>query len=139
MGYDAKYCNKIKDDELIKQAKDENRILLTRDRLLAKRFAVPCVLIKLEDIESQLSYVIKRFGLNTKNIFTRCPACNGELEEIEKEKAYNNVSPFVFLKYNNFSICKSCGKYYWKGNHWEKIKESLNNLTESLSYGNIFL
>lgn len=129
MGYDAKYFHKISDDELIKQAKDEGRILLTRDRSLAKRFAVSCLLIKTQDIESQLNYVIKRFGLDINNIFTRCPSCNGKLEEIEKEKVYNNVPDFVFSSYDNFSICKACLKYYWKGPHWEKIKESLNKLT----------
>lgn len=131
MGYDAKYSNKTSDGELIKQARDEERILLTRDRLLAKKYIVPSLLIKEQDIQSQIKQVIKRFSLNTKNIFTRCPACNGALEEIEKQRAYNNVPNIVFCRYDNFSICKSCGKYYWKGNHWEKIKESLNNLTET--------
>jgi len=130
MGYDTKYCNRISDNELIKKARDEERILLTRDRLLSKRFVVPCLLIKSEDIENQLKQVIKRFNLDTKNLFTRCPSCNCELEEIEKERAYNNVPDFIFSKYDNFSVCKGCGKYYWKGIHWEKIKEGLNNLTQ---------
>lgn len=132
MGYDAKYANRISDDEIIEQAKDEGRILLTRDKLLVKRFAVPSLLIKSEDIESQLNYVIKRFNLDIKNIFTRCPSCNGELKEIEKEKVYNNVPPIVFSRYDNFSICKACSKYYWKGHHWEKIKETLSKLTETI-------
>ncbi|MEW6681245.1 MAG: Mut7-C RNAse domain-containing protein [bacterium] len=126
MGYDTKYCNRILDEELIKQAKEEERILLTRDRVLAERMVVPCLLIKSGDIEDQLKQVIKRFSLDTENIFTRCPSCNGELEEIEKERAYHNVPEIVFSRYADFSICKGCGKYYWKGNHWEKIKESLN-------------
>ncbi|MEW6679564.1 MAG: Mut7-C RNAse domain-containing protein [bacterium] len=130
MGYDAKYCRKISDDEVIKQAKEERRILLTRDRLLVKRFAVTSLLIKSENIENQLKQVIKRFNLDIKDIFTRCPSCNGILEGIEKEKAYHNVPDIVFSCYDNFSLCTLCGKYYWRGNHWEKIKESLNNLTE---------
>ncbi|MEW6103167.1 MAG: Mut7-C RNAse domain-containing protein [bacterium] len=130
MGYDAKYCTRISDDELINEAKKEGRILLTRDRLLVKRFAVSSLLIKSEDIKEQIKQVIERFNLDTKNIFTRCPSCNGLLEKIKKEKAYNNVPNIVFSRYDNFSLCTLCGKYYWKGNHWEKIKEGLTELTQ---------
>ncbi|HAW49659.1 TPA: hypothetical protein DCX16_01720 [bacterium] len=130
MGYDAKYPTRVSDEKIIEIAKDEGRILLTRDRALAKRFIVPSLFILSTDIDEQLVQVIKRFSLDIKDIWKRCPVCNGILNSIEKEEVKGNVPQIVFLRYDEFFLCSSCKKYYWKGYHWDGITQRLKKQTE---------
>ena len=50
-------------------------------------------------------------------------------EEIKKENVKEKVPERVFNNNNKFWHCKKCNKIYWKGSHFEKMKEKINNLS----------
>jgi len=53
----------------------------------------------------------------------RCTLCNGELIEVtdaeERAKVPHLGEGATLWR------CESCGKLYWEGSHWKKIKERM--------------
>lgn len=125
LGYDTTYLSKGGDRELIESAQREERILLTRDRHLGRDWTVKTFLVESELVDEQLKEVVCRFNLDAKRLFSRCPICNLELSKIEKDLLRDKVPEFVYKTYDKFWSCKSCGRYYWPGTHWENIKEKV--------------
>jgi hypothetical protein len=130
LGYDTIYVKSADDTELIRRARLENRILLTRDKLLAKNWIVQTLFIKSEVVDEQLLQVIKRFRLKWDNsIFSRCPLCNTQLIEIDTpHEIKDKVPEFVFNTYSEFWKCVTCNKIYWSGTHWNNIKTKVAKL-----------
>ena len=134
LGYDTTYPAKGEDKKLIELAQREKRILLTRDRGLAKNWTVKTFLVKSETVDEQLEEVVYRFKLNTeKNLLCRCPICNLCLIEIEKKKVEGKVPVFVYKTYGEFWNCEGCGRFYWAGTHWENIREKVNRLRRKIA------
>ncbi|MEM3507119.1 MAG: Mut7-C RNAse domain-containing protein [Candidatus Bathyarchaeia archaeon] len=133
IGFDTKYLNNAMDNELIKIASLEDRILLTSDvRLYRVAIAkgVNAFLIKGRTNFEKLAYLAKRFNIDLKidenNL--RCPVCGSRIELITKNKVKDIVPEKTFKNYKKFWICsnKECKKVYWKGSHWKRINEVLN-------------
>lgn len=125
LGYDADYASERDDDELAWIARSEGRTLLTRDVQLSRRRGVKALLVQRQELEAQLRQVIESLGLTLDNPFSRCPVCNAPLEEIGREKAAPLVPPFVLSTHSDFRSCPSCRKVFWRGTHWQKMRESL--------------
>jgi uncharacterized protein with PIN domain len=136
LGYDTLYSPPFKSDkDIVEEAKKESRILLTRDTKLARNFTVPTLLIESQDIEGQLREVVIRFLLDTKTfLFSRCPLCNEELDKISKLKVKEEkkIPNGVKRSIDEFRYCKRCDKYYWEGNHHQRIKECLLKIKVSI-------
>jgi len=136
MGYDTLYFSLIDDPELIKIARQEQRIILTRDTLLAKsRKADPVLLIHSNYAGEQLKEVL--IFLRNKTPFLpelspRCVSCNGQLITIGKESAMNNVPDYIFLKQKTFLLCSDCGKIFWHGSHKKRMDEMVRNVLREL-------
>ena len=125
MGYDATYEMDRHDDDIVKAAMPQGRIVLTRDRELAARMGEMGLNIHSDRLEEQLRQVWQAFGLKPDQDLARCTVCNGELEPMEAEKAKDKVPEGVFLMNQEFFQCQSCGKVYWRGTHWLNIKKRL--------------
>ena len=59
--------------------------------------------------------------------FHRCTACNGILEPIDKESISDRLLPNTWQYYDEFRICPSCGKIYWKGSHYQRMKRLIEH------------
>eukprot|EP01111_Echinosteliopsis_oligospora_P019861 TRINITY_DN9835_c0_g1_i1.p1 TRINITY_DN9835_c0_g1~~TRINITY_DN9835_c0_g1_i1.p1 ORF type:complete len:148 (-),score=26.15 TRINITY_DN9835_c0_g1_i1:5-448(-) len=120
LGYDTKWVACISDKELVKQCKEEGRILLTMDSTLPKEQNYQIkglsyyVFRKCNRPVDQLQEVIKTFDLKIEEekFFTRCLLCNDEIVKISKEKIRDRVVPGVYEKHEEFFVCKSCDKIY---------------------------
>src|SRR5215831_881111 len=89
LGFDVAYSNKFDDDELLRIAEEENRIILTRDRGLAsRRMTARCLLIESDNYKEQVRQVITDFSLERFEIFSRCIECNSELQQVDKEDVF---------------------------------------------------
>ncbi len=122
LGYDVVYM-KAKDKAAIAwRARSEGRILLTRDHSLANRRGLQVVLINNQDLEGQLDQVLQEVGLPPQAAGPRCMGCNMPLVSLAPEEAREFVPPYVVRTHRAFSQCPACGKVYWSGTHWEKIK-----------------
>lgn len=113
------------DDEIIKLSIKNNAVLLTRDEKLYQKAIqyVKAVLLKSDDLEEQLKQ------LKIKPANPRCTQCNGNLMKIDKTKIKSRIPKKVFKRINQFWKCEDCGKIYWKGGHWKKIKQIKKNIT----------
>jgi uncharacterized protein with PIN domain len=105
------YSNSYEDDEIIRIATAENRVVLTRDtELAARRSTVRAVLIKSDDYLQQIDQVIREFGLTKFDVFSRCLECNIALRGVSKESVFDRVPPYVYLTQERFALCPSCNR-----------------------------
>jgi len=141
LGYDTSYYPKIDDSLLLRLAREEKRILLTRDTRLVKVRCLPDFLLLHEnDTFGQLGTVISKFDLtgdieakifDSDTFLSRCAVCNALLLEKSNEESKLDVPEYVFQTCKTLKYCPECNKYYWKGTHpmrlQKKLKEILYN------------
>ena len=131
---DVLYFTYIEDDNLIEKAKQENRIILTRDTFLIKRRYFKFnkfVFIKGNYINEQLKSFNSVYKLNMTAVLKRCLECNNVLDVIDKKKVLKRVPQYVLATQENFKICKNCNKIYWKGTHYYNMKDMLMELMKN--------
>jgi len=131
LGCDVEYFNDLDDDELIKLAMDEKRILLTRDTQLYRRALVKgaeAFLAEGRTEPERLAELAQRFGFKLEvNVEdSRCPKCNTKISPVSKDEIRDKVPPSTSRFYDDFWICPDCGQIYWQGSHWKKIHRTLS-------------
>lgn len=130
LGFDCLYETHYDDEELAEIAQREGRILLSRDRRLLMRKAVThgYCLRSLDSLE-QLTEVIGRFDLAKRIVpFHRCLRCNHLLEPVAKEVVFDRLEPLTQLYFDEFQICPACKQIYWKGSHYERMQNLIEQL-----------
>ncbi|MGC9364759.1 MAG: Mut7-C RNAse domain-containing protein [Fidelibacterota bacterium] len=129
-GFDTLYKNNYSDNEIICLSLNEKRIILTRDRGILKHNTVTHgYWIRNTNSSKQLQEVIRYFQLQNSMLpFTRCPCCNGLLEEVDKTEITNRIPEKTAYHFNNFKKCPDCGKIYWQGSHFTKIRKMIEQL-----------
>jgi uncharacterized protein with PIN domain len=128
LGIDAAYSNKYEDDEILRIAAAEDRVILTRDTGLAARSKQrQCVLIQDDDYRRQLEQVIRQFHLEDFMVLTRCLECNVLLETVDKESVFEKVPPYVYLTQARFAICPSCARVFWHGTHADEMLKRIRS------------
>lgn len=133
LGFDTLYRNDYDDPEIVDISLNQHRIILTRDRGILKRKAVTHgYYVKSNSPKEQLREVIRRFDLADQiNPFHRCIACNGLLTPVNKEDVLSELPPKTSIYFEEFHQCKSCGKIYWKGSHYQRMKKFIGKLREN--------
>jgi uncharacterized protein with PIN domain len=125
-GYDTAYAGDRDleaDDRLRSVAEGDDRILLTRDVELAER-ADRAVLLTERDIGGQLDE-LREVGvrLELAERPERCGRCNGRLDAVAADETTPEYAP------NPPAVdcwrCRACGQVFWKGSHWERVRETL--------------
>ena len=127
-GYDTIYHKDNDDQELILEAEASKRYLLTRDRDLVQRAVkneVKAIYIESEKVRDQLTQLKEVLNLKLEPSISRCPLCNCELSRKSKEEVSDYVPETSLNAFNEFWVCQMCEKVYWKGSHWDKIVETL--------------
>ncbi len=130
LGYDTAYQADADDPALVRQARAEDRVLLTRDVELTRRRGVRVFLIESEQIEAQLRQMWRALNLTPRAAFTRCPECNLPLDLLSAQAARPRVAPYVFLTHTEFRACPGCQRVYWRGTHWARIVAALQDLSD---------
>lgn len=123
LGFDTLFPEDYRDEELARISSEEGRILLTRDRGLLKRSIVRRgYYVRATDPWQQLEELIKRFDLyDLLAKAQRCTGCNGELRVVPKAEVVDRVLPSTLQYYDEFRLCGTCGKVYWRGSHYEQM------------------
>ena len=131
LGFDTKYSRDFEDDEILRIAEEENRIVLTRDKLLANK-AKKAVYINERSLDEQIKRVLNELKIDVDEgkILTRCILCNVRVKRIEKEKVKGKVPPHVFEIHDEFWICPNCKRIYWAGTHWQNMEEKIKEISK---------
>ncbi len=130
MGFDALYSNCFADEELARISREERRILLTRDVGLLKRGAVTHgYFVRETDSRRQLAEAVRRFDLaRLAAPFTRCMRCNARLVAAAKGEVAGQLPPHAAEAYDEFRRCPACGRVYWRGSHYDRMRELIQSL-----------
>jgi uncharacterized protein with PIN domain/sulfur carrier protein ThiS len=130
LGFDALYETDPGDAELARVSVAERRILLTRDRgLLKRREITHGYAVRGDDPRRQLAEVVARFDLvGLFAPFSRCTACNGLAEPIERDQVADRLPPAVREAGLAIWSCGSCRKLYWRGPHARRLEQLVASL-----------
>ncbi len=138
LGYDTLYSSSMEDDEIIQLAKNENRILVTKDVPLSektKKEQIETVQITKEDEIEQFLQINEKANLGKCTVSgnnSRCSVCNGTLQFIEKNEVSDKVPLGVFENMNDFWKCTKCEKIYWEGTHIKNLQKFTEELNDRL-------
>ena len=128
LGQDVIYGRHLSGVGLIHAARQENRIILTRDRRLRGQ-PQESLFIRSDDFREQLRQVVSTFHLIRGNdLFKRCLICNFSLQPRPKASVKGAVPEYVFSTQENFFWCTDCGRIYWPATHHQEMLQELKNL-----------
>ena len=130
LGFDVLYQNAAEDRQLLDAMQREKRALISRDRRLLMHSMVRhgyCP--RSQDHEEQTLEVLRRFNLAAlMRPFSRCLTCNAELQTAEKKDVFDQLEPLTKIYYEDFRRCLGCGKIYWGGSHFDKLRARVEKI-----------
>lgn len=130
-GHDTLYAldEELESDSAIRErAASEGRTLITRDQELAAQ-ADDAVLLESKELESQLAELLAAgISLEPTEEPEYCGVCNGPLEELSEDEPRVEEAPD---DQEQIWRCERCGQQFWKGSHWERIEETLAQVSRS--------
>ena len=137
LGHDVNYFRTADDKKLIEMAKQEKRVLLSRDRELVNRAAslgAEAELVEQLNEVERLAFLAGRFGfkLDIDLMVSRCPKCNSPIKAVVKEEVDDEIPEATSRNYSEFWKCLGCGKVYWQGAHWKRITMTLEQARSRL-------
>jgi len=129
-GFDTLFSTLFEDREIIETARLEDRVIITRDRLLLKTAGDTAgYLVKSQYHDEQLREVFEKFELkNHVRLFSRCISCNSPLEDVSKEEIADRLLADTRKYFSSFRRCPQCDRIYWEGSHYDNMKKSLASL-----------
>ena len=136
VGFDTAYFKSGLDSALLAEAARDGRVILTADRSLAetaRRRGVSAILVTGRSDPIRLRRVVegsKEIGLPLVRGDSLCSLCNGALEPLDRSEAAGRAPASVIRRHRLFYECASCGKVYWKGRHWKKLRSFAEALRE---------
>ena len=129
-GLDSSYRNDFTDGDIISLSISDHRIILTRDRgILKNKKVTHGYWIRSQNPEDQLKEVISRFDLTSSaKPFSRCLECNGIISKVSKDAIEGKLLPKTRKYFTEFRQCSGCGRIYWEGSHYDRMKKFVDAL-----------
>ncbi|MGO8988375.1 MAG: Mut7-C RNAse domain-containing protein [bacterium] len=131
LGYDTIYYRGEEAYRLIKLARGEGRVILTRNTKLLPKTSEDRIVRITEDRPSlQIRELIQKgyISLSEDNLLSRCLLCNVLLDDIPREEAEGKVPDFIFYQQKEFYRCPRCLRIYWQGSHQENMLKRIEEL-----------
>lgn len=127
LGFDTLHDPALHDEQIRLIAREESRIVLTRDRELLKcRDIARGAYVHALRVDAQLAEVAERFGLAARaRPFTLCLRCNLPLERVDKSAVAARLPEQVRAAQSEFTRCLGCGRVYWPGSHYRRMLEAM--------------
>jgi uncharacterized protein len=132
MGYDTASANSIppgntrEDTVLLERASSEGRVLLTRDRDLARRGGNAVVLVREGNVLRQVQQLVDLGIVDPELRMNRCSLCNEPLRAAHrKEISEAGYAPGNSPEELAFFWCRHCRRLYWMGSHGEALRDRL--------------
>ncbi len=127
-GYDTVIARDGRDDyALLRQAIDEDRLLLTRDRELARHRRAPgrVLLLECDGLDDCIRELSEKLDIDwLHRPFHRCLVCNTELVPAD-EAARARIPERARERSEDAWYCPVCRKVYWEGSHVDRMRKRL--------------
>lgn len=127
-GYDTVLANNGKpDSQLLREAAAESRRFLTLDRRILEHKAAAAITLLLPrgDLDSHAAFLSQAFHLDwLTRAFTRCLVDNSVLLDAPAEKRMQAPAD-ANRQSEPMSVCPACGRIYWRGSHYRRMREKL--------------
>ncbi len=145
LGFDTKIAdNSLKDRQIMLNAIEEKRMLITRDHPFYRRATeyyekheldTPMILyVPYQDLDHQLAVFFNYVDFNSEDVVwkgpdnsafdSRCAKCNGVLKKVSKKAINDKIPNGTLEQYENFWQCQNenCESIFWVGHaHWDDI------------------
>ena len=131
LGYDATYYQDGDLTQLIRLAREQDRVILTRNTKLAARKPEDHV-VRITKDRSKLQlrelYEKGHIAFSEEKSFSRCLICNVLLDGITRKEVEGKVPDFIFHTYQEFYHCSQCGRIYWPGTHQQNMQKRIKEI-----------
>lgn len=135
-GYDTVIATDASPDYyLLRQAIDEGRLLITRDRELSqhRRAKGHVILLTADSLEACARELSEKFPIDWQHDpFTRCMVCNTPMQPAspqQLESAPEDVQQLVDAAY----YCPCCNQVFWDGSHVKRMRHHLDDWQRKFS------
>jgi uncharacterized protein with PIN domain len=130
IGQDTIYGPHLSGHGLIRTARADDRLILTRDGRLKRKNPPALLFIVGDHYREQLRQVIRACDLKLveEKLFSRCLKCNSVLQFTPKKMVTDRVPAYVFSSQERFFSCAVCRRIYWPATHHAKMLEEIKNL-----------
>lgn len=136
LGFDTNYYNTINDDDLITSARKEERIIITKDQMLAVKAAkqsIPTIRVLTHAEKEQLIEIAHKMGWKKITLDNpRCSTCNGMLQKVSKQEIIGMIPPKVAESVQEFWQCNKCSHIYWVGTHIRNLERLIAEINDTL-------
>lgn len=135
LGFDTVYILDVPDCHLVRHARKERRVIVTQDRELSLTPAITALYLETSTLPEQLDEIAEALDLrfDPTRMFTRCSLCNRPVESIAKERIADRLPDAAYEQYDEFTMCRSCDKVYWKGGQYERILGQVRHIADASS------
>ena len=118
------------DDELLALAREDNRVLLTRDKALARRAHPRALAVEGRGPDEEAQMVSAHLPLDWSLApFTRCVMDNTPLRDATDDDLAR-MPPEAAQMNGPFRACPECGRVYWPGSHVKRMVARLESLAQ---------
>lgn len=131
MGYDTMSANSLtpgssrEDTLLLEIAIQDDRLLLTRDRELARRGGEWAIYIASEEVMAQIRQIADLRLIEPGVRMSRCSLCNTRLRPATLREVREARYAPRSIEGKEFSWCPACRKLYWMGSHGRHLERRL--------------
>jgi uncharacterized protein with PIN domain len=139
IGYETVYVKDGTDAELLRLAGSGSSVLLTCDEQLYRTAicrGVDSYFVRGKNEAEKLAALAVRFGikLNATPTSSRCPACGSTIRKVSRQRVEQAVPSATFKVHQSFWQCTNggCAKLYWRGSHWKRIEQTLEDARNEL-------
>lgn len=138
-GFDTLYVPDTSDNEILRLAAEQGRVILTADKELFKRMmkrGTQGVLVGGTGDLDDMAHIFVKLGISAdfaSRIGSRCTSCNGTLAQKRPEEVGGLVPAAVLARHDGFWQCAVCQKVYWEGGHLGRIRAFARSLEDRIA------
>ena len=138
LGYDSKYSSDIDDEQLIISAKNENRVIISKDACLVKKaekIGMKPIFLTKDNEVGQFLEISRHVNLDFSQIngdTARCTKCNSMTHPVKKISIKDRIPHKIYDANKRFWECCTCAHIYWEGTHVRNLKKFFDGINERL-------
>jgi uncharacterized protein with PIN domain len=129
-GYDTRIATDSESDYyLLRQAIDEDRLLITKDTQLAQHRSAKgrVIIISGDTLDNNVAELSEYLDIDwTYKPFTRCMVCNSLLTQASTDQR-EQMPEMAKMNAGAVYYCPQCNQVYWEGSHVKRMRHHLTH------------